>query len=157
MWIYRVDEGSHSLRLLGLVVKSVPGLIIVGREHMPGLETADEVVMAVEVPVAAALNEPGATAGATGHIAGDGDHRAAPMLPDSAGRTLAGLPGLAIEGIPGGVAISVERLADRLIICPTGASDQVGQVPMAIGRNDGHAKVMMKVIWLAIYPVRRNL
>ena len=157
MWIYRVDEGSHSLRLLGLVVKSVPGIIIVGREHVPGLQTAGKVVMAVEVQVAAALSEPGTTAGATGHTAGDGDHTAPSMLPDGAGGTLAGLPGLAIEGIPGGVAISVERLADRLIICPTGASDQVGQVPLAIGRNDGHAKVMMIVIWPGVYPVGRDL
>ena len=157
MWIYRLDEGIHSLRLLGLVVKSVPGIIIVGREHRPALETAGEGVMAVEVPVIVHLNEPGATAGACGHIAGDGDHRAAPMLPDGAGRTLARLPGLAIEGIAGGVAISVERLADRLIICPTGASDQVGQVPLAIGRNDGHAKVMMIVIWPGVYPVGRDL
>src|SRR5438270_5839665 len=157
MWIYRVDGRSQSLRLLGLVVKSVPGIIIVGREHRPELETAGEVVMAVEVPVATDLNEPGATAGACGHIARDGDHSAAPMLPDGAGGTLAGLPGLAIEGIPGGVAISVERLADRLIVCPTGASDQVGQVPLAIGRNDGHAKVMMIVIWPGVYPVGRDL
>src|SRR5438067_451986 len=66
MWIYRVDGGSQSLRLLGLVVKSVPGVIIVGREHRPELETAGEVVMAVEVPVAADLNEPGTTAGSSG-------------------------------------------------------------------------------------------
>src|SRR5579864_8744039 len=103
------DRLFISLRLLGLVVKSVPGIIVVGREQMPGLETADEVVMAVEVPVAADLNEPGATAGATGHIAGDGDHRATPMLPGGADGTLAGLPGLAIERIPGGVDIGVER------------------------------------------------
>ena len=48
---------------------------------MPALETADEVVMAVEVPVVAALNEPGATTGTTSHIAGDGNHSATPMLP----------------------------------------------------------------------------
>src|SRR5437764_3120115 len=81
---------SCPLRILGLVVKSVPGIIIVGREHVPGLETAGEVVMAVEVPVAADLNEPGATAGATGHIAGDGDHAAPSMLPGFAQGILAG-------------------------------------------------------------------
>src|SRR5258708_33539119 len=131
--------------LLGLVVKSVPGIIIVGREQMPRLETADEVVMAVDVQVAADLNEPGATAGATGHIAGNGDHRATPMLPGGADGTLAGLSGLAIERIPGGIAIGVERLIDRLIIGPTGTTDSVGQGSLAIGTNDGHTKVMMIV------------
>jgi len=124
---------------------------------MPGLETADEVVMAVEVQVAADLNEPGATAGATGHVAGDGDHHATPMLPGGADGTLAGLPGLAIERIPGGVAIGVERLIDRLIIGPTGTTDQVGQGTLAIGSNDGHTKVMMIVSWPGAYPVGRDL
>ena len=112
---------------------------------MPGPDKAGEVVMAVEVQIAVDLNEPGATAGATGHIAGDGDHGASPMLPGCAG-TLAGLSDLAIEGSPGGIAIGVEELINRLIICPTGAADQVGQDTLAIGRNDGHAKVMMIVI-----------
>ena len=152
-----VTGKGESLRMLGLVVKSVPGIIIVGREHMPELDNAGEVVMAVEVPVAADLNEPGATAGATGHTAGDGDHRATPMLPAFAEGTLAGLSGLAIEGIPGGVAIGVEGLIDRLIMGPTCAADQVGQDTLAIGRNDGHAKVMMIVIWLGAYPVGRDL
>ena len=67
--------------MLGLVVKSVPGIIIVGREHVSGLHTADEVIMTIEVPVASDLNEPGATAGATSHIAGNGDHCATAMLP----------------------------------------------------------------------------
>src|SRR5260370_20351665 len=115
MWLY--PAFSVPLGMLGLVVKSVPGIVVVGREHMPGLQTADKVVMAVDVPVAAALNEPGATAGATGHIAGYRDYGAPSMLPDSAGAGgfLAGLPGLAIERIPGGVAIGVEGLIDRLI------------------------------------------
>ncbi len=120
---------------------------------MPGLETAGEVVMAVEIPVAADLNEPGATAGASSHIAGDGDYGASPMLPDFAGGPFAGLSGLTIEGMPGGVAIGVEGLIDRLIICPPGAADQVGQDTLAIGRNDCHAKVMMIVIWPGSYPV----
>ena len=124
---------------------------------MLGLDTTDEVVMAVEVPVAADLNEPGATAGATGHIAGDGDHRAASMLPGGADGTLAGLSGLTIERIPGGVAIGVEELIDRLIIGPTGTTDLVGQDTLAIGSNDGHAKVMMEVIWPGAYPVGRDL
>src|SRR5713101_206338 len=125
--------------------------------HVPRLHTADEVVMAVEVPVAANLNEPGATAGTSGHITGDGDHRATTMLPAFTGGTLTGLPGLTIEGIPGGVAIGVERLIDRLIICPTGTTDQLSQETLAIGRNDGHAKVMMIVIWPGVYPVGRDL
>ena len=112
--------------MLGLVVKSVPGIIIEGREHVPGLQTAGKVVMAVEVPVAAALSEPGTTAGATGHTAGDGDHTAPSMLPDSAFGTLAGLSGLAIVRIPGGVAIGIEGLIDRLIRCPTGAANHIG-------------------------------
>src|SRR5260370_90590 len=99
------QEHFLSSRLLGLVVKSVPCIIIVGREHMPVPEAAGEVVMAVEVPVATDLNEPGATAGAAGHIAGDGDHRATPMLPAGAQGTLAGLPGhqLAAWGWHGGL------------------------------------------------------
>src|SRR5260370_28937406 len=105
------QERFPSLCLLGLVVKSVPGIIIVGREHMPVLEAAGKVVMAVEVPVAADLNEPGAAAGATGHIAGDGDHRATPMLPAGAQRTLAGLPGLHIERRSGAVGTRVALLS----------------------------------------------
>ena len=124
---------------------------------MPGLETAGEVVMAVEVPVAADLNEPGATAGATGHTAGNGDYIPAPMLPDGAEGTLAGLSGLTIVRIPGWVAMGVEELIDRLIIRPTGTPNQVGQVTLAIGSNDEHAKVMMIVIWLGAYPVGRDL
>ncbi len=143
--------------MLGLVVKSVPCLIIVGREHVPRPETADEVVMAVEVPDAADLNEPGATTGAPGHIAGDGDHSATPMLPACTGGSLTGLSGLTIEGSPGGVAIGVEGLIDGLIICPTGTPDQVGQDTLVIGRNDGHAKVMMIVIRPGMYPVGRDL
>ena len=124
---------------------------------MPRLEAADEVVMAVEIPVVADLNEPGATAGAAGHIAGNGDHRATSMLPGGARRTLTRLPGLSIERIRGGVAIGVERLIDRLIVCPTGTTDEVGQVTLAIGSDDGHAKVMMIVIWAGTYPIGRNL
>ena len=124
---------------------------------MPWLETAGEVVMAVEVPVVTDLNEPGATAGATGHIAGDGDHRTPSMRPIFAEGTLAGLSGLTIERIPGGVAIGVEGLIDRLIICPTGTTDQVGQDTLAIGSNNGHAKVMMIVIRPGAYPVGRDL
>lgn len=124
---------------------------------MPPLETADEVVMAIEIPVVADPNEPGATAGAAGHIAGDGDHRATSMLPGGARRTLTGLPGLSIERIRGGIAIGVERLIDRLIVRPTGATDEVGQVTLAIGSNDGHAEVMMKVIWAGIYPIGGDL
>ena len=79
------------------------------------------------------------------------------MLPGGAGRTLTGLPGLSIERIRGGVAIGVERLIDRLIVCPTGTTDEVGQVTLAIGSDDGHAKVMMIVIWAGTYPIGRNL
>src|SRR5258708_32939572 len=113
--------------------------------------------MAVEVQVAADLNEPGATARATGHIAGDGDHITAPMLPESAERTLAGLSGIAIERIPSGIATGIERLIDRLIISPTGATDQVGQDTLAIGSNDTHAKVMMIVIRPRAYPSGMDL
>ena len=143
--------------MLGLVVKGVPGIIIVGREHVLGQHTTDEVVMSIEVEVAVDLNEPGATTGSAGHIAGDGDNGAAPVLPAFAGRSLAGLSGLTIERISGWIAISVEGLIDRLIIGPTGTAYRVGQVALAIRGNDGHAKVMMKVIWLGIYPVGRNL
>src|SRR5207247_6790380 len=70
---------------------------------------------------------------------------------------LARLSGLAIEGKPGGVAIGVEGLIGRLIVCPTGAANQVGQVTLAIGRDDSYAKVMVIVIWLGVYPIGRNL
>src|SRR5712691_669892 len=111
--------------MLGFVVKSVSGVVIVGREHMPALPTADEVIMAVEIRVAATLNEPGTTAGAAGHTAGDGDHAASSMLPNGAFGTLAGLPGLAIVRIAGGVAIGIEEMIDRLIRCPTGTTNHV--------------------------------
>src|SRR3989442_1189996 len=105
-----VREGST---VLSLVVKGVPGVVVVGREHVPGLETADEVVMAVDVHVVVDFHEPGTTARAAGHVAGDGDHRASSMLPTRAG-TLAGLSGLTIEGARGRVAIGVEGLVDGL-------------------------------------------
>lgn len=143
--------------MLGLVVKGVPGIIVVGREHVIGLHTTDEIVMPIEVEAAVDLNKPGATTGATGHIAGDRDNSAAPMLPAFAGRSLAGLSGLTIERISCWIAISVEGLIDRLIIGPTSTAYRVGQVALAIRSNDGHAKVMMKVIWLGIYPVGRDL
>ena len=110
---------------------------------MPGLETAGEVVMAVEVQAVADPNEPGSAAGATGHTAGDGDHGATPMLPGGAFRTLAGLPGLSIERIAGRIAMGVERLIGRLIIGPADTTNQVSQDTLAIRGNDGHAKVMM--------------
>ena len=119
---------------------------------MLGLETADEVVMAIDVHVVVDFHEPGTPARAAGHVAGDGDHRASPVLPARAG-TLAGLSGLAIEWVRGGIAIGGERLIDRLIICPTGATDHVGQVTLIIGSNNEHAKVMMKIIWPTVYPV----
>jgi hypothetical protein len=65
------QDAADLLAILGLFIKSVPGIIVVRREHMPGLKSTGEVVMAVEVPVATALNEPGATTGTTGHAAGD--------------------------------------------------------------------------------------
>src|SRR3989440_5878029 len=143
--------------MLGLVVKRVPGIIIIGREHMPGPDKAGEVVMAIEVQIAVDLNEPGATAGTTGHIAGDGDNRATTMRRAFAQGILAGLSGLAIEGKPGGVTIGVVGLIGRLIIGPTGTADQVGQVTLTTGRDNSHAKVMMKVIWPGVYPVGRGL
>ena len=142
--------------MLGLVIKSEPGIIVVGGEHMAVLDAAGEVVMAVDVHVAVDLYEPGATAGAAGHIAGNGDHRAAPHLPAFAGGRRAGLPGLTIERRRGRVAIGVEGLIDRLIIGQTRAADHVGQVTLAIGRNDSHDKVAMQVALPGTYPFRRN-
>src|SRR6266702_7126060 len=124
MWLY--PAFSVPLGMLGLVVKSVPRVVIVGREHMAALHTAGEVVMAIEVPVAAALNEPGTTAGAAGHAAGDGVHAAPSMLPNGAFGTLAGLSGLAIVRIARGVSIGIKELIDRLIRCPTGTTNHVG-------------------------------
>ncbi len=142
----------------GFVVKRVPGIVVVGREHVVGLDAAGEVVMAVEIPVAADLNEPGTTAGATGHVAGDGDHSATGMLPAFAdGAIGARLPGLTIEGIAGRVAIGVEGLVDGLIIGPTGTAYHIGQQTLTVGRDDGHAKVMMQVIWHGVQPVGRDL
>ncbi len=99
---------------------------------MPRLETADEVVMAVEVQVAVDLNKPGATAGATGHAATDGDHIPASMLPGGANRTLAGLSGLAIERSGSRITIGVEGLLGRLIIGPTNTSNHIGQETLII-------------------------
>src|SRR5216683_404443 len=142
--------------MLRLVVKSEPGIIVVGGEHVAVLDAAGEVVMAVDVQVAVDLNEPRAAAGAAGHIAGNGDHRAAPHLPAFAGGRRAGLPGLTIEGRRGRVAIGVESLIDRLIIGQTSAADHVGQVTLAIGRNDSHAKIAMQVALPGTYPFGRN-
>jgi hypothetical protein len=113
---------------LSLVVKSVPGAIIVGREHVTGLHAAGEVVMAVEIPVAIDLNKPGTTTGTTGQIAGYGDYlTACILLPDLASGILACLPGLTIEGISSRIAIGREGLLDRLIVEPTSTADYVGQ------------------------------
>src|ERR1700682_348584 len=53
--------------------------------------------------------------------------------------------------------MGVEELIDRLIRCPTDTTDHVAQGTLAIGSNNGHAKVMMIVIWLGAYPVGRDL
>src|SRR5947209_814324 len=98
--------------MLGLIVKGIPGIIIIRREHVPGLEAADEVVMAVDVPVIADLHKPGTTTGAASHAARDGDHRTSSVLPAGAG-TFAGLSRLTIEGGCGGVAVGIEGLIDR--------------------------------------------
>ena len=97
-----------------------------GREHIPRLKNADEIVVSIKVQVAVDLNEPGSTAGAAGHATGDGDHIPASMLPGGADQTLAGLSGLAIERRGGGIAIGVEGLIGRLIICPTSATNHIG-------------------------------
>src|SRR5947199_10263845 len=113
---------------------------------MPGLETADEVVVAIEVQVAVDLNKPGATTGATSHSARDGDHIPASMLPGSANCALAGLSGLTIKRSGSSIAIGVEGLIGRLIIGPTNTSNHIGQETLVIRSNDDHAKVMMIVI-----------
>src|SRR5258708_1288032 len=145
-------------RILGLIVQGIPGIIVVRREHMAGLQTAGEVVMAVEIPVAVNLNKPGASAGATGHIAGNRNHRATRVIiPKCAGSILAGLTGLAIERVTCGITIGGEGLSDLLIIGPTGTADHVGQIPLTIGINDSHAKVAVQVNEASVYPVGRNL
>src|SRR5579859_3512026 len=106
---------SHLL-FLSFIVHSVPSIIIVGRKHVPQFDTTDEVVMAVEVPVAVDLNKPRATTGATCHVAGYGDHVTGPMLPQGAAGTRAGLPGLAIKRIASRIAVGIKGLVDGLII-----------------------------------------
>src|SRR5581483_1867262 len=105
----------------------VPGIFIVRREHMPWLETADEIVMAVNIPVVTALDKPGTAAGAAGHIAGDRDDCAPAVLPALTGPVLTGLPGLSIERISGRITVSIEGLTDRLIIGPANTANDVGQ------------------------------
>ena len=127
---------------------------------MPRLHTAGEVVMAIEVPVATNLNEPRSTAGATSHIARNRDHSATLLLPDFARGALTGLSGLTIKGMCGRIAIGIEGLVGRLIICPTSTTDDVGQDTLAIGRNNDHAQIIIKVImiiiWLGVYPLGRG-
>src|SRR6266516_325641 len=110
---------------------------------MARLYTAGEIVMSVEIPVAVHLNEPGAAAGATSQAAENGHHIPTSMLPGGADKTLAGFSGLAIERIPGGIAIGVEGLICRLIISPTGTTNQVSQDTLAVRGDDGHTKIMM--------------
>ena len=114
----------------------VPGVVIVGREHVAGPHAAGEVVVPAEVPLAAALDKPAAAAGAAGHVAGDGDDGAAAMLPEGAAGAFAGFSGLTIERIARRIPIRVVRLVDLLIIGPTGSADYVRQVARAIGRDE---------------------
>src|SRR5436305_161029 len=93
--------------MLCLIVKGIPGIVIVRREHVPGLEAADEVVVTVDVPVVAVLHEPRATTRAAGHVTGDGDHRASSVLPAGAG-PFAGLSRLPIKGGRSRIAIGRE-------------------------------------------------
>src|SRR5690242_10746419 len=112
--------------------------------------------MSIEIQVVVDLNEPGTAARATGHTARDGDYIPASVLPGSANRALAGLPGLAIERRGSRVAVGVEGLIGRLIIGPTSTSNHICQDTLVIGSNDEHTKVMMVIIWPGIYPVRRD-
>src|SRR5450755_1158785 len=123
---------------------------------MPRLEATDEVVMAVKVPVAVALNEPGTTAGTTGHATGDGDDSTITMLREGSRGILARLSPLTIERIGCRIAIGVEWLLDRQIIGPSGTANDIGQVALAIGSDDGHTEVMVIIIGLRIYPVGGN-
>src|SRR5579884_488568 len=110
---------------------------------MPRLDSAGEVVMATEVPVVAALDKPGAATGAAGHIAGDGDNRAASEIPELAGGTLTHLPRLSIERMSSGIAVGIVGLIDGLIIGPARAANDVGQFPLVIGGNDRHAIIVV--------------
>lgn len=94
--------------MLRLGVQRVPRIIVVRREHMTVLDAAGEIVMAVQVQFVVNRDEPGTTAGTARHVAGNGDHQAARVLPAFAGGTRACLASLTIEGIPGRVAIGVE-------------------------------------------------
>src|SRR5581483_9618876 len=144
--------------MLSFVIESVPGIIVVGREHVAGLDRGGEIVMAVEIPVAFHLNEPAATTGTTGHIARNGDDGATCKLPLFANRTLvAGLHALTIVRIRSGVTIGVVRLLDWLVIGPTSTTDHISQITLAIGGDDSHTKVMMQIIGAGTDPIGRNL
>src|SRR5579883_2899991 len=123
---------------------------------MPRLNGAGEVVMAAEVPVVAALDKPGAATGAAGHIAGNGNDRAAGEIPELAGGTLTHLPRLSIERMGGGIAISVVGLIDGLVIGPARAPNHVGQLPLLIGRDDRHAIIVVQFVGLPADPIGRN-
>src|SRR5690349_8534568 len=144
--VLRSPSRNLLLGVLGFVVESGPGIVVIGREHMSRPDTAGEIVMPVEIPVASHLNEPGTAAGAAGHIAGDGDDRAARHLPASASPALAGLPCLAIKGARGWIAVGVVRLLDALIVGPAGSTNHVCQISLAVGRDDRHAKIMVQII-----------
>src|SRR5262245_41140519 len=95
---------------------------------MPGPYTTGEVVMPVEVPFVADLNNPGAATGATCHIAWDTDIMAACELPRIASNIFAGFSGLTIERIGRRITIGVESSLLGLIIGPTSTSNDVGQI-----------------------------
>src|SRR5579885_3778997 len=123
---------------------------------MARLDGTGEVVMATEIPVVAALDKPGATAGAAGHIAGNGDDGAASEIPELAGGTLTHLPRLSIEGMGCRVAIGIVGLIDGLVIGPARAADHVGQFPLVVGRNDRHAIIVVQFVGLPANPVGGN-
>lgn len=63
-----------------VVVQRVPRVVVVGREHVAGLGGAGKIVVSIEIPAIAALDEPAATAGTTSHVAGNGDDSAACVI-----------------------------------------------------------------------------
>ena len=123
---------------------------------MAGLDGTGEIIMAIEIPVSTALNKPAAAAGAAGHITGDGDHRAAGVLPEGTSGAFAGFSCLAVEGIARRIPIGIVSLLDRLIIGPAGSSNHVGQIAPAIGSDNGHAVIVMQVAEAGVEPIGRN-
>src|SRR5579883_1483748 len=142
--------------MLSPVIQCMPGIVIVGRVHMVRTETADEIVMAIEVPIAPDLDEPWTTTGTTGHITRNRNDRPLSVRPGSSW-PLARSPALTIKRRSGGIPIGGKRLLGGLVVGPADPTDLVSQEALAISGHNGDPKIVMIIIGPGVDPIIGHL